>query len=86
MNVQAKIKKWGNSLALRLSGPMVTLPHFKENMLVDVHITEEGIEIKPASAHKKRLPFSENDLLEGLTAKRGHADELVTPTKKELGE
>ena len=87
MNVQAKIKKWGNSLALRLSGPMVALPHFEENMLVNVHITDEGIEVKPIkSAQKRALPFSEEDLLEGITAKRAHADELIKLTKRELGD
>lgn len=86
MHVQTKIKKWGNSLALRLSGPMVLLPHFKENMLVDVRVTESGLEIKPVVLKKqKKLPFSEADLLEGLTAKHAHADTLVIPTKKELG-
>ena len=87
MRVQAKIKKWGNSLALRLSGPMVAVPHFKENMLVDVNVTEAGIEIKPFISKKKGLlPFSEADLLEGLTAKRAHADELIDVTPKELGD
>ena len=54
MNVQAKIKKWGNSLALRLSGPMAALPRFKEDMLVNVHITEEGIAVKPVVSKRKK--------------------------------
>lgn len=63
MNVQTKIKEWGNSLALRLSGLLVALPHFEENMLVNVHNTEEGIDIKPVVAKRKNLlPFSEADL------------------------
>ena len=56
-------------------------------MLVDVHITEEGIEIKPVVKKRKRkLPFKESDLLEGLTSEKAHADELINPTDKELGE
>ena len=87
MNVQAKIKKWGNSLALRLSGPMVSIPHFKENMDVDVNITEEGILIKPAiNKSKKNLPFSEENLIDGLTPRRAHADEIISLSTKELGE
>jgi antitoxin component of MazEF toxin-antitoxin module len=71
MNVQAKIKKWGNSHALRLSAPMAALPRFKKDMLVNVHITEEGIAVKPVvSKRKKTLPFSASDLLEGLTVMR----------------
>lgn len=41
MRVQTKIKKWGNSLALRLSGPM------------NVHVTEEGLAVKLAVSKKK---------------------------------
>ena len=87
MRVQAKIKKWGNSLALRLSGPMSAIPHFKANMLVNVEVTEEGIEVHPVVKHKRgKLPFKEADLLKGLTPKKAHADELVYLTDKELGE
>lgn len=85
MNLQTTIKKWGNSLALRLSGPMSSLPYLKENAVVMVHATDEGFEVKPAK-NNKRLPFSESELLEGLTAKRAHADEVVQLSKKELGE
>ena len=86
MQIQTKIKKWGNSLALRLSGPMVAVPHFSKDMLVNVYITEEGIEIKPIHTRKKEaLPFKEADLLDGLTPKKAHSDELITVIKKELG-
>ena len=33
---------------------------------------------------KLRLPFSESDLLQGLTPHRAHADELATPSSNEL--
>ena len=86
MHIQTKIKKWGNSLALRLSGPMITIPHFTRDMLVDVQITENGIKIKKARPQKKHpLPFSEADLLNGLTPQKAHADEIITLIKKELG-
>ncbi len=87
MNIQARIKKWGNSLALRLSGPMCTIPHFTADMLVNVNVSEKGIEIRPAVKRRKgKLPFTEADLLDGLTAKKAHADELVNISDKELGE
>jgi len=66
---------------------MVFLPHLKENMVVNVHITSLGLEIRPVVAKKrKKLPYGEAELLKGLTAKRAHADELIAPSKKELGE
>lgn len=34
----------------------------------------------------RRLPWTEASLLEGLTPETAHADELVTPTMRELGQ
>ena len=85
MRVQAKIQKWGNSLGIRLSGPLKVIPQFKEDMLVDVEVTEAGISIRPSVKMKrKKLPFSEDVLLDGLTVKSSHADELAFITDKEF--
>ena len=74
MRIQAKIQKWGNSLALKLTGPWKSIPHFEENMLVDIDVTEEGIQIRPIKRRAtRRLPFSEAQLLKGLNAKTVHA-------------
>ena len=87
MRIQTKIQKWGNSLALRLAGPMKTIPHFTENMLVEVNISENGLHIQPVTKHKQgKLPFSEKQLLSGLNEKTAHADKIAIPTRKELGE
>lgn len=86
MRIQARIKKWGNSLALRLSGPLAAIPHFKADMLVNVEVTEEGIQVRPAKRKRGKLPFKESDLLKGLTPKKAHANELIRLTDKELGE
>lgn len=37
-------------------------------------------------ANKPLLPFTESALLEGLTPEAAHADELVTPSMRELGQ
>jgi antitoxin MazE len=85
VKVQTKIQKWGNSLALRLSGPIKSIPHFKANMLVDVEINEHGIQVQQtAPVKKKRLPFSEAELLRGLTPKMIHKDALAKITSKEF--
>lgn len=83
--MRTTIKKWGNSLALRLSGPMASIPHFEEDMLVDVEISEDGIQVRPAKKEIK-LPFKESDLLKGLSPKSAHADEIAHLTSKELGD
>lgn len=77
MKVTAKIQKWGNSLGLRISGAMKTIPHFKENMTVMVEVTEKGIYIFPLlKKQRKILPFTEEELLLGITPYLAHADEL----------
>lgn len=74
MKVTAKIQKWGNSLGLRISGAMKTIPHFKENMTVMVEVTEKGIYIFPLPKKISRkklklllLPFTEEELLKDIS-------------------
>ena len=42
MRVESEIKKWGNSLALRVTGIMADLPKFKVGTKVIVDVTDEG--------------------------------------------
>ena len=85
VQVKTRIKKWGNSLALRLPGVMTQLPKLKENMIVNVEISEDGLEIRPVRAKRDRLIFKESDLLKDLTSKKIHSDKIVEPTDKERG-
>ena len=87
MRVESEIKKWGNSLALRITGVMADLPNFTEGDKVLIDVSEEGLLIKPANPSQLiKLPFSEAELLEGLTVYHAHADELALPIQKELGD
>ena len=88
MKVESEIKKWGNSLALRVTGIMAELPNFKDGTKVIVEISEEGIMVKPvrSTTRKLRLPYSEKELLAYLCAETAHADELATPLATEMGE
>ena len=47
MKVETEIKKWGNSLALRLTGVMAEMPGFKEGAKVIVDVSTDGFEVKP---------------------------------------
>jgi antitoxin MazE len=88
MEVQTEIKRWGNSLALRVSGIMAEIPGFKEGMKVTVEVTEEGLTVKPVPEEVREgsLPYSERELLQDLDAESAHADELAQPTGRELGD
>ncbi|WP_413739694.1 transcriptional regulator [Sodalis sp. RH14] len=80
MHTQAVLQKWGNSIALRLSGNLKTIPHFEAGDTVDIEMSEQGLVTQ--KAHKKR--FRESDLLMGLTAYTAHADDLAAPIAGEL--
>jgi antitoxin MazE len=85
MIVHTKIQKWGNGLALRVSGGMRDIPHFEEGTEVDVEIFEEGFLVKRSVAKKINLfPYSECQLLEGLDQKTSHSDLLTNPLSNEL--
>ncbi|STX28465.1 Growth regulator [Legionella beliardensis] len=77
MKIHTKIQKWGNSLALRISGPMREIPQFKEGTEVDVEITEKGFTVVKAKK-RNHFPFKEVDLIKGLSAETGHADLLAS--------
>ena len=88
MKVETEIKKWGNSLALRVTGVMATLPNFKAGTKVIVDVTDEGFAVKPATKEKNRFgfPYTESELLTDLTPGKAHADELAKLTLPEFGE
>lgn len=78
MKIHTTIQKWGNSLALRITGPLKTIPRFIVNMPVEVDVSEAGLTIHPVTPKKqKKLPFTEAQLLKGINAKKAHSDEIV---------
>ena len=88
MRIEARIRKWGNSLALRVTGAMAQMPGFKEGGKVTVDVSADGIVVKPAPAEKCRveLPYSEQELIQGLSPETAHADALAVPTGPEWGD
>lgn len=87
MRVETEIKKWGNSLALRVTGAMAELPHFESGTRVTVDIDSEGFVVRRAVGSRRsfRFPESEAALLAGITSKNAHADLLADPKDRELG-
>lgn len=78
MKIHTTIQKWGNSLAIRITGPLKTIPHFVANMPIEIEVNEKGLTIHPVTPKKRKLLlFNEAQLLKGLTAKNAHADEIV---------
>ncbi|AXD41176.1 transcriptional regulator [Salmonella enterica] len=75
MRTQAVLQKWGNSIALRLTGNLKTVPGFEAGDRVDIEINEAGLSIQKAT----RPHLSESELLSGLSPYLAHADEMASP-------
>lgn len=85
MMVHAKVQKWGNGLAIRISGVMRDIPHFVEGTSLDVLVLEDRLEIRKSQADKRlKLPFSESELLNGMTPTSAHAEIIAKPLKNEF--
>ena len=86
MQVRTEIKKWGNSLALRVTGLMATVPNFSAGDPVTVEVSERGLVIQPVKRRSEPLIYTERELLAGLTPETAHADELTHLTDIEFGD
>lgn len=88
MRVQSEIKKWGNSLALRITGAMADVPQFRDGTKVVIEVNKDSLVIKRATKRKRKLklPYTEKELLEGMTPYTAHADELAVINSTEMGE
>ena len=76
-----KIRKWGNSLVLRVAGVMAKLPKFKAGTQVTVDLNSDRTVAKPTvkTGERSRFPYSESLLLAGMTPEKAHADALAKP-------
>ncbi len=85
MQIHAHIQKWGNGLGLRVSGVLRDIPCFQADDEVEVQVTEQGFSVKKLVS-KKTPPFkkyTEAELLENITPRKIHADELDKPLAQE---
>jgi len=76
MIVNTKIQKWGNGLALRVSGLLRDVPHFQSGDEVQIEVNEEGFVVKKVKLQRKALPFSEDEIIKGLNP--DHAELVVS--------
>jgi antitoxin MazE len=76
MMVNTKIQKWGNGLALRVSGLLRDVPHFQSGDEVQIEVNEEGFVVKKVKLQRKALPFSEDEIIKSLNS--DYAELVVT--------
>lgn len=84
--MRSEIKRWGNSAAVRLASRVLAQAHLGVTSPITITVEHGKIVIEPATKTPRRvkLPFSETELLKGLTADTAHADELAPLTLGEL--
>ena len=79
--MQTKIKKWGNSLALRLPKLFALSANLKLNKLVDLSIDKGSIIITPIDEKE----YSLENLLEGVSENNLHGEfDAGAPVGKEI--
>jgi len=81
------VQPWGNSLGLRITRPMSELSNIRRGDTVSVEITDSGMVItRQATLDQPKLPYTEAQLIAGMTPYLAHADELPTLLAHEVGE
>jgi antitoxin MazE len=68
--MQAKIKKWGNSLALRIPKSFALNANLRQNKLVDLSIDKKRIIITPIGEKE----YSFDELLESVSESNLHGE------------
>lgn len=85
---EATIQPWGNSLGLRITRALSEVAHLHRGTSVTVAVVDGGLLVKPnPTPRSKRIvfPYSEADLVKGMTPAKAHADELPQALTSELG-
>ena len=78
--MNAVIRRWGNSLALRLPGAALREARLTEGEAVTLHVSEGRIVIEPAQA----LDYDLADLVAAITPDNAHGEvDTGTPLGKE---
>nr|WP_320013204.1 AbrB/MazE/SpoVT family DNA-binding domain-containing protein [uncultured Desulfobulbus sp.] len=83
--MRTTVRKIGNSLGSIIPAPVAREFALEAGSEIEISMKDGKIIIEPIS-EIKRLPFSEKDLLKGLTAHTAHADELSEISPTEWGE
>jgi len=86
--MKSEIKRWGNSAAVRLSSKVLAQANLgvSSPISIDVKDGKIVIEADQKALRKVNLPFTEADLLKGLTGHGAHSDELTQPSAFEMGD
>lgn len=80
-----QLRKIGNSIGNIIPATFIKELNLRDGAEIDIKSINGTIIIEPVKKPKKRFPFSESELLNGLNAKTSHSDELAIIFENELG-
>ncbi|MFA5629944.1 MAG: AbrB/MazE/SpoVT family DNA-binding domain-containing protein [Porticoccaceae bacterium] len=87
--METEIKRWGNSAAVRLPSKILASAQLEVASPISLKVVDGKIIIEASTEKPARrrltLPYSEKELLEGLTPYSAHADELAALDDGESG-
>jgi antitoxin MazE len=84
---EGTVQPWGNSLGLRITRAVSELAQLDKGTRVSIEVTADGLVIRrKLAARRAPLPYTEADLLKGLTPLTAHADELPSLVAAEHGD
>jgi antitoxin MazE len=75
MGMQTRVRKWGNSLALRIPKSFAAEVGLTENLPVKLSVAEGCLVVRPGSEESLRL----EDLLRGVTDQNLHGEWRTGP-------
>lgn len=67
--MRARVRKWGNSSAVRIPAPVLHASHLRPNELVDIREEAGRIVIEPV----RKNAYDLNELVSRITSKNRHA-------------
>lgn len=73
MRIESRVQKWGNGLAIRMSGALRTIPNLKEGDILSIEVKADGF----SAVKSKKKKWSEAELLLGMDSNNAHADLAV---------
>ena len=84
---EGTVQPWGNSLGIGITRAMSDMAQIGRGDTVSIEITENGMVISRKKAVKHlKLPYTEAELLAGMTPLTAYADELPSMLDYEVGE
>ncbi len=83
--MRTQVRKIGNSLGNIIPATFVRELGLAEGADIEVRTDNGKIIIEPVKRRKRKLPFSEQDLVKGMTPYTAHVDELAEISEEEFG-